>query len=128
MDSVNSIITTQIVMHFSLMAATIPCMRPFLRAFDSGLGYSVRVQANTDGELSSKYVEDSSYVLQSVNSRNKESLSAGLRPDRAMTTTIAEHFPPQQGKDAAASIDSNDSHRMIIRKTQEWEVVNQEQK
>lgn len=34
----NVVLATQIVMHYSTMAATFPCFRQFLQVFDSGLG------------------------------------------------------------------------------------------
>lgn len=80
-DSTEIAILTQIVMHFSIMAATFPCFRQFLQAFDSGLGATTKIGAKP-GSGSRK---DSSYVLQSLNSardgsRGKRSLG-GLRPD-----------------------------------------------
>jgi hypothetical protein len=37
-DATNVVIATQVTMHYTIMAATFPCMRAFLQAFNSGLG------------------------------------------------------------------------------------------
>jgi hypothetical protein len=125
-DSVNSIITTQIVMHFSIMAATIPCIRPFLRAFDSGMGYSVRMEVPDGSALNSKYAEDAGYVLHSVDTDGpRKPNQVVLRPDKGETTTAVEHIP-RKAHTTTASIESDESNKMIIRKTQEWQVVNEE--
>ena len=124
MDSVNSIITTQVVMHFSVMAATIPCIRPFLRAFDSGMGYSVRVKTTNGSELTSKYVEDSSYILHSIDrGEPRQPAQVKLRPDNVQSTITTAEYHHREPHTAAASIDSDESNQMIIRKTQEWKVV-----
>src|SRR5205823_4802840 len=36
--STGMVIATQVAMHYTVMAATFPCMRAFLQAFNSGLG------------------------------------------------------------------------------------------
>jgi len=124
MDGVNGIIATQVVMHFSIMAATIPCMRPFLRAFDSGMGYSTTMEVPNGSTLNSKYVEDSSYVLRSIDTDIRKPHNAMLRPDNVESTTSAKGYP-QVTHTVAGSIESDESNKMIIRKTQEWEVVNE---
>lgn len=125
-NGVSSIITTQVVMHFSIMAATIPCMRPFLRAFDSGMGYSTTMGVPTGSNLNSKYAEDSSYALRSVDSDIRKPRHAKLRPDKVETRASIRGYP-RLSHTAAGSIDSDgdESNKMIIRKTQEWEVVNE---
>lgn len=124
MDGVNGIVATQVVMHFSIMAATIPCMRPFLRAFDSGMGYSTTMEVPNGSTLNSKYVEDSSYVLRSIDTDIRKPHNAMLRPDNVESTTSAKGYP-QVTHTVAGSIESDESNKMIIRKTQEWEVVNE---
>lgn len=126
LDGVNSIIATQVVMHFSIMAATIPCMRPFLRAFDSGMGYSTTMEVPNGSTLNSKYAEDAGYVLHSVDSDISKPKKAMLRPDKVDSTTNVKGYP-RVTHTAAGSIESDESNKMIIRKTQEWEVVNEAQ-
>lgn len=127
-DGVSSIIATQVVMHFSIMAATIPCMRPFLRAFDSGMGYSTTMEVPTGSTLNSKQAEDTSYVLRSMDADIRKPRHAMLRADNVENTTSIRGYPCAMHT-AARSIDSDgdESNKMIIRKTQEWEVVNEAQ-
>jgi hypothetical protein len=45
-DVVPTVIFTQVEMHYALLAATIPCMRPFLKALNSGYLSTVAVQVD----------------------------------------------------------------------------------
>src|SRR6266498_980132 len=62
-DSTNTILTTQVVMHFSLMAATFPCMRKFLQAFDLNMGATTKMETEIGGGSLS-----SSFHLKSIDS------------------------------------------------------------
>ena len=86
------------------------------------MGYSVRVKTTNGSELKSKYAEDSSYILHSIDrGEPRKPAQVRLRPDNVQSTTAVEYHH-RDSHTAAASIDSDTSNRMIIRKTQEWEV------
>ena len=87
------------------------------------MGYSVRVKATNGSEMNSKYVEDSSYILHSIDrGEPRKPAQVRLRPDNIQSTTAVEYLQREPHM-TAASIDSDTSNQMIIRKTQEWEVV-----
>ncbi|UNI13773.1 hypothetical protein JDV02_000483 [Purpureocillium takamizusanense] len=65
-DWTETTLTTQVVMHFSLMAATFPCFRQFLQAFDSGFGATTKMETQTGGSGSRT---NNSYALQSLGSK-----------------------------------------------------------
>ncbi|OAQ85067.1 MFS transporter [Purpureocillium lilacinum] len=137
-------LTTQIVMHFSIMAATFPCLRQFLQAFDSGFGATTKMETQT-GSGSRTH---NSYAMQSLRSKrgdegpvhgtdgdegrpaargavlyNTSGAMARLRPDR--TTEIVTHATaegPDRAGDEDRSIDSVGSDKAIIWRTREFEV------
>ncbi|KAB8211015.1 hypothetical protein BDV34DRAFT_185978 [Aspergillus parasiticus] len=60
----NTVILTEITMHFSLMAATFPCLREFLQAFDTNLGATTHM--TTEPEDTDKSGSKGSYALRSL--------------------------------------------------------------
>lgn len=88
----NSIIATQIVMHFSIMAATFPCFRQFLKAFDSGLGAT----ANMDIKCGDDRRPRVTYVLEclntegacQVNNPHQTRLRPGVTAEFVSTVTV----------------------------------------
>lgn len=121
-DPTNTVIATQVVMHFSIMAATFPCFRQFLQAFDSGLGATTKIAT----ELGSGSRSQGSYVLQSLASARDGSRAAKsrarLRPDSTaeITTAVAAGSSGQRGAENM-SIESVGSDKAIWTKRQ-WEV------
>ncbi|KAL3965072.1 hypothetical protein ACCO45_002076 [Purpureocillium lilacinum] len=131
-------LATQIVMHFSIMAATFPCLRQFLQAFDSGFGATTKMETQT-GSGSRTH---NSYAMQSLRSkRGDEGPSTGrmemkedqqhvehgamarLRPDRTTEiVTQATAEGPDRAGDEDRSIDSVGSDKAIIWRTREFEV------
>lgn len=127
-NGVNSSITTQVVLHFSIMAATFPCMKPFLVAFDKGLEASNLNSTKGVSFLgSSRHGHGKGYILHSVGDDSNKSGDTRLRPDRGETETNIEHTPKSPTAGATRSGDSELSDLMIIRKTQEWQVTNEPQ-
>jgi hypothetical protein len=99
-NTTNVVIATQVTMHYTIMAATFPCMRAFLQAFNSGLGATTGLTtaavydsaAYATGSKGSKGSKDSrfghsqsdtpSYALESVDrDRDKGVDSAGQKRD-----------------------------------------------
>lgn len=113
-------VLTQIEMHYSLIAATIPCMRPFLKAFNTG--YLSTSAGQIDHLASSR--RDSrrqdSYVLQS-----KTSISATQVPLRSQAANHESFMGQPECECVNAdriSMTNKRSEKMIIRKTVEYGV------
>ncbi|KAI9701000.1 MAG: hypothetical protein M1836_001668 [Candelina mexicana] len=143
-DSVYGLVCTQIELHYSLMAATIPCMKPFVKAFNTGyLGTAAR-QTNygygygtgTFGNSDDKTNHGRSFALQSMRSRsaderkhvepqhqksthNLKLKEKELRPDMADSTVYVEH---NQVQEESGSVTSHGSDQMIIRRTVGWDI------
>jgi len=128
------VIATQATMHYTVMAATFPCMRAFLQAFNSGLGATTGLTtaavydsaAYATGSKGSRFGRSKSdataYALESVDrDRDKEVDGAGRKRDSfrpedygqmAGTTTIVtsagsdlyNHHRPQKSERKRQSI------------------------
>ncbi|PNY23636.1 Uncharacterized protein TCAP_06423, partial [Tolypocladium capitatum] len=122
----NAAIATQAVMHFSVMAATFPCFRQFLKAFDSGLCATTKI--GTEDSYGSKGASD--YVLQSLSTAHEDDHGGSktpqekLRPDSTaqITTKVKGQSQINPTGDESKSIESDGSDRAIIRRTQQWEI------
>ncbi|KAG8423424.1 hypothetical protein J3458_000324 [Metarhizium acridum] len=121
-NSTEIAIATQVVMHFSIMAATFPCFRQFLQAFDSGLGATTKISTEHGSGSRS---QGGSYVLQSLASAREEGrvgkARARLRPDPTaeIVTAVAARSSDRGAEDM--SIDSAGSDKAIWTR-REWEV------
>lgn len=126
-DTTNATVSTQVVIHLSIMAATFPCFRQFLQAFDSGLGATTKIPT----ELGSGSQSHSGYALQSLvgtceegRSINKRRQPAKLRPDATaeiISKATADRRDPSPSQ-TQRSTDSFGSDKAIIWKTQKWEI------
>ncbi|KJZ71924.1 hypothetical protein HIM_08680 [Hirsutella minnesotensis 3608] len=133
----NSAIATQVVVHLSVMAATFPCLRQFLQAFDSGLGATTKIPTEL-GTGSRSQHSHSGYILQSRsvaggtddgrsvrrnNNKGRMSPAARLRPDpTAVIVSQATADPTASEPSERRSTDSFGSDKAIIWKTQKWEI------
>jgi hypothetical protein len=132
----SSAIATQIVVHLSVMAATFPCLRQFLQAFDSGLGATTKISTEL-GSGSRSQQSHSGYILQSRGQvagtddgrsvrRNQGCVSpaARLRPDPTAVIVTQAIADPTAGEpsESRRSTDSFGSDKAIIWKTQKWEI------
>lgn len=113
-------ITTQIVLYYTLMAATFPCMKPFLAAFDKELWHASHLEPTVGiSFLRSRQTHDNKgYVLHSIDKEQHTSASTKLSSHGGSTRTDVERAPHVMDRSANADL----SGPMIIRKTQEWEV------
>lgn len=91
-----TLIATEVLLHCSIMLATVPCLKPFIIAFNTGWGQGVTGTPET-----SYYQKTETSVSQAhPNNPNEEN-----ELDVAMTTQ---------------SLDSYTSQQLIIHRTQEW--------
>lgn len=95
---VNLVIATQVVLHVSVILATVPCSKPFLSAFDSGtlhMPQEVELEAGTSGISRATVATysscDSSVVAATpgvIGHRMRvDHWNVVLRPDFSRTTT-----------------------------------------
>ena len=93
--SLNALILTQVNIHYSLMACTIPCTRPFIKAFHGYLDNEDVAGTSTGGwSNAQRSKERSGYVLHSVSSghyselklNKQKSRRSSRRPSRPIIT------------------------------------------
>jgi hypothetical protein len=99
-DIVLAVVMTQVEMHFSLIASTIPCLRPFLKALDTG--YLATQAAQVDRSIIDPGME-SSVALKSKGSTNdpgsnrnsdvRNSRTTSYRNSLQSRTTTCTHTP-----------------------------------
>ncbi|KAK2592023.1 hypothetical protein QQS21_010294 [Conoideocrella luteorostrata] len=121
-----TIVATQVVLHFSIMAATFPCFRQFLQVFDSGLGATTKIRSETDSGSTTL----DSHALQSFPSARargdrRRGEEVKLRPDStAEIVTEVASFSREDDvghEEASRSFDTLGSERAILR-TREWRI------
>ncbi|KAK5123181.1 hypothetical protein LTR85_003379 [Meristemomyces frigidus] len=114
------VIYQQIELHYTIIAATIPCMRLFLKNFNTGYLGTTADQVDPTATMAATKGSNS-YAMSSVrsrhmNSHNKDKEKGGdirLRPDVSMTTSKINHDTSSE----RGSITSDGSDKIIIRKT-----------
>lgn len=120
---------TQIEMHFTILAATIPCMRLFLKNFNTGYLGTTLEQVDPSASMNGTKGSNS-YAMSTVRSRHlnsqsnekeKERPQIKLRPaGDGLNTTLALH----EAATDTGSITSDGSDKIIIRKTVEIDYGN----
>lgn len=97
----DAMIATAVLLHYSIMVSTVPCLKPFVIAFNTGWGQGV---TNSNGEHP--------YFTPTGK-------SASTTQSRAFTSSKRD----EDEADLAAtrlSHDSQNSRQLIIHQTQEW--------
>ncbi|KAE8140474.1 hypothetical protein BDV38DRAFT_290191 [Aspergillus pseudotamarii] len=144
----NTVVLTEITMHFSLMAATFPCLRKFLQAFDTNLGATTHMI--TDPDDPKQTGSNGSYGLRSLDrpsrakgtniehwSRNCNRYNRKYQPHTVTTVSAGVGDPSgsPEGNERvqrqrtrnhdleSGGVGSDDSQLTIIRRTQHWEVT-----
>ena len=130
-------IYTSIELHFSLIAATIPCMHVFLKNFNTGYLGTTADQVDITATMAATKGSNS-YVMSTVRSRHTQNSNSDnegkggkgrgelrLRPNDGITTSRVVHRERgggagSTGGDAATdagSVDSDGSDKIMVRKT-----------
>ncbi|KAH8422426.1 uncharacterized protein LDX57_000180 [Aspergillus melleus] len=91
----DALIATEVLLHFSIMAATMPCLKPFVVAFNTGWGQGIKRNG-------ASYYVDSTNTASHAQSRQR-------RDDDELNPTVT-----------GASEGSDNSQQLIIRETREW--------
>lgn len=123
-DIVPFILLTQVEQHYSLIAATIPCLRPFLKAANTGLLDVNPTQVENCGSYlnSGGSASHTSYAMRSIDraSRAPSSRTNHHRPSKilttATTTTIPEPVSPgtREAINIATGFKAFDAHHAGI--------------
>ncbi|KAE8418079.1 hypothetical protein BDV36DRAFT_295482 [Aspergillus pseudocaelatus] len=144
----NTVVLTEITMHFSLMAATFPCLRKFLQAFDTNMGATTHMITDPDDPKHTG--SNGSYGPRSLDrpsrgkgtsfehwSRNSNRYNRKYQPHTVTTVSAGvsdpgdspegdERLQRQRTRNNdmdSGSVESDDSQLAIIRRTQHWEVT-----
>ncbi|KAE8365535.1 hypothetical protein BDV27DRAFT_171557 [Aspergillus caelatus] len=136
----DTVLVTEVAMHFSLMSATFPCLRKFLQVFDLNMGATTHMDCEPGGTYYSRSRSAGSYALQSMEQGSrvgKEEFPGAKsrfnpRGPCQTVTTVSGGLSDGVGKQKTQrnspiddaemrSIDSDGSQHAIIRRTQ-WEV------
>ncbi|PCG99896.1 Hypothetical protein PENO1_050640 [Penicillium occitanis (nom. inval.)] len=112
-------ITTQLTLCVSVMTACIPCLKPFLDAFDSGM-LNVSLHERIDGGYSNSYSNSNAYALVNITRGTKElrTRSQYVEDEVEELGTSASAFavtPPVRPANAVGSA-------MSIQRTDQWSV------
>lgn len=92
----DTLIATEVLLHCSIMLATVPCLKPFIISFNTGWGQGV---AATHGTSYYKQTESSTSQAHSDHPKGQEELEVTMR---------------------TGSLESHNSRQLIIHRTQEW--------
>jgi hypothetical protein len=111
---VNTGITTQCVISISIMTACIPCLKPFLDGFDSGM-LNISLQKRGASGLANSYRMRNMILERPLAPRGKNRLGYSV----TVAASDANSLPQRQG---SLSISSTKSDQMIIKRVQEWTV------
>lgn len=95
LDLSDPLIATEVLVHFSIMAATMPCLKPFVIAFNTGWGQGIKKNGGS-------YYVDSTNTASHAQSRQRKDEDI-LQPT---ATGVSEA--------------SDNSQQLIIRETREW--------
>ncbi|KAF7595509.1 hypothetical protein BBP40_005845 [Aspergillus hancockii] len=127
----DTVIVTEVVMHFSLIAATFPCLRKFLQAFDMNMGATTHMNTELDipnntssgGSCTLEPLEPSSRRATSLdhkcNTLTLATISSDLMTSSSCTEgrgTFQTHRPFTDIE--RRSIESENSERAMISRTQ----------
>lgn len=139
LDRSSTILYQQSELCFSLIAATVPCLKSFIRSFDTGSGVKVNYTSNAYG--SSGYGRGESYRMHSLSGNNstmrsqnedKGDIKVNTKPfpkeghghgrvratSTSKVTTIAYSSERPREEDTA----SHGSQELFIRRDVQWEI------
>lgn len=116
LSGVSIMIWTQVEMHYSLMASTIPCLKSFFARFNTGWGTAGDLR--TQGDYPMSPFSNKSGAQTTMTSTSKE--ESGTRKDR-LKVDVAQ-LRHSLKRERAPSLNSDSSTQRIIHKTTSWDV------
>lgn len=123
--SLNAILCSEALLHYSLMAATIPCLKPFVVAFNTGWGQGSHGKGSKYVHYSSGCSSNSKTPLSVPKPSKRISSGAPVFREDLPRHQIAEAIHDSEdatGDNTTASIISEEPQGMIIRQTRGWTV------
>lgn len=112
LDITNAVIATQCALHYTVMAASFAYLKPFLAAFDSNLGATVKLDTTMNLSGAS--------ARAGVSNQLKSGGSYTMKP---LSQNVVTSQPDNRREDKRRQRDSSqDSNAPIIMKTQTFEV------
>jgi hypothetical protein len=125
LDGVLASVFMQIQISYAIIAATTPCLRPFMIALSTNYGAPAPVTAKSSPAATGMSRSDKDISLASLSRRPEASSTPGPRPKRPAAPTNrwdqSEHHTKITSGDQQ-SVGSHDSKQMIISKNTEWVV------
>ncbi|EFQ98518.1 hypothetical protein MGYG_01545 [Nannizzia gypsea CBS 118893] len=112
------VIWTEILLHYSIMAATIPCLKPFFIAFNTGWGQGSHKRTSRYPQYTSGASSKTGTTFSNKFGKIIGSSQADFRNDASGTRCLSHAL----NREEAPSIESHESQRMIIRETRGWTV------
>jgi hypothetical protein len=133
-SNVRVTVATQLALHYSLWAASFPCMRAFLRAFDTGLGVTTGVPtykgSNHQNDSKGNSFAMRSFTRDATGSQKRFSQGSRGGSHTTETTTSNNNIDAatkeQERSNRVGRISeegSESSRRAIISRTVEWKIT-----
>ncbi|KAK2743765.1 hypothetical protein FQN57_004702 [Myotisia sp. PD_48] len=119
-----AILCTEVLVHYSLMAATIPCLKPFVISFNTGWG---RGSQTTGKAYNSYHSSEGSATTRNQNMparpSNRMGYTSDIRQDISHNNTIKAGESSGRDRDRDISeIGSQNPEHMFIRQTTAWTI------
>lgn len=121
LDGVMASVCTQIEMSYAIIAATIPCLRPFMTALSTNYGAAPKAKSSPSAAGTARSGND--FSLASLSKASRLGPEEKGKPTLAPTTRWdqSEHHVSVMSGDQH-SMESHESKQMIISKNTEWAV------
>ncbi|KAI5456212.1 hypothetical protein BGZ63DRAFT_435701 [Mariannaea sp. PMI_226] len=123
----NSLLFQQAMIAWSLISATVPNLRNFLKSFSIGMGFPLPVDLST-------YGSNNVYALRSLENKHSKATSSAAvagtpgnwRPDQDLNQTRVSHYFRSNNRKIALEIEEGSrtgSQEMIINKEVAWSIT-----
>ncbi|KAL2216363.1 hypothetical protein M432DRAFT_102365 [Thermoascus aurantiacus ATCC 26904] len=126
LNGVDASISTEVLLQYSLMAATIPCLKSFVIAFNTGWGLGTKENRNSYLRQSGSNNTGKDSSKRSSNQVSSRMMSPTFRTDFHQHHTFVTNAAVGERSDSIDSANSHESQRMIIRETREWAVEHED--
>jgi len=126
LNGVDASISTEVLLQYSLMAATIPCLKSFVIAFNTGWGLGTKESRNSYLRQSGSNNTGKDSPKRSSNQVSSRMMSPTFRTDFHQHHTFVTNAAVGERSDSIDSANSHESQRMIIRETREWAVEHED--
>lgn len=123
LNTVNAAVATQVLMNFSLIAASVPTLKPFMVSFNTGWGQGVNKTAPTGYGHSRSSRSPPRPERLSMSNKIYGNMSSNQSTEiGVLSSEITETRRPHGRNLSTASKQSIESGKMIIHETRSWTV------